>query len=647
MRRRKQTDPPTQAGFPAVRTWLRLWKRLAAPQRRRLALAVLAMVAGAGLQAAVPVLVGILIDQTLQAGHPSLSSIAPHLGLIAALVVGQELLEVAQRQLVESVCTSFERDNRVNAYRHLMHIDLDRLRVERIGSVQGRTDRSIEGTTKLLRLGAMDLLPTIIIAIAALAVAFTRSVPVASIMLFVVPTGLLLARWQMRSQAGIRVEVRNHKDHIDGEVVELLGVLESVRAAGAEDHFSGRTAEGCGKLRDTELRHHRAMSLFDCAKHVNEGVWLILVIAGSLTLLGRSISPGQIFALYILFGNVVTPLQQFHRILDEASESSLQAQDLLTLLDSPIDRGYNETLSFPRSPGKAPSSLAIDVRNLRFEHSGIEQRGPALDGVNLEVAIGESIGIAGLSGCGKSTLLKLLRRLHHGYEGHIEMLGEDLQSMDHKRLSKLVAYVAQTPHVVHGTVAENIRFGLPGVSDAEIQIAARRASIHQEILAMPAGYATMLGERGDTLSGGQRQRICIARALLRTPQILLLDEPTSALDPAGQRSVQQAIDALQDITVIVVAHRLSTLRSTDRIVVLNHGRVAEEGSYTDLAEKPASLFYAMIEQENRKSPDATESPTDPATTRSGPTTPDLANRSSLSSAPRRQERDTELVPAGR
>ena len=217
-----------------------------------------------------------------------------------------------------------------------------------------------------------------------------------------------------------------------------------------------------------------------------------------------------------------------------------------------------------------------------------------LDGLDLMVAPGERVGIVGRTGCGKSTLLRLLRRIYHGYAGAIALGGDDLGTLSHAELSARVAYVTQTAQIVHGTVEENLRFGDEDATFDDVVDAARRAQIHDEIMAMPGGYGFHLAERGENLSGGQRQRICIARALLRRPQLLLLDEPTSALDPASERAVQRTIDALSDVTVLIVAHRLQSLQSTDRIVVLEGGRVAEQGPYATLAALPGGRFAAML-----------------------------------------------------
>jgi ATP-binding cassette subfamily B protein len=447
-----------------------------------------------------------------------------------------------------------------------------------------------------VKLGALDLLPAVTLSVAAVLVAFTTNPWVALTMSGVIPTGFLLVRWQVRNQAGVRIEVRDYKNAIDGQVTELLPALDTIRATGSEGYFLAQVEAGCDDLRNTELRHHRAMSLFDAAKSINEGFWLVLVlcVALALTAAGR-ISAGEITAYVLLFGAVLSPLRDLHRILDEASEASLQTRDLFHLLDAAPDRSFAVLPPVDSSPKPVSAGQpVISLKNLNYAYPGSET--DVLSGLSLEVRAGERVGVVGESGCGKSTLLRLLGRFHHGYSGQIELFGEDLEGLPRERLVAEIGYVSQEPRIFRMTVRENIALGRADVSDEEIAAAARRAQIHEAILAMPLGYDTVIAERGDTISGGQRQRICLARMLLRNPRLLLLDEPTSALDYNSERLVQETIDRLEGVSVLIVAHRLSTLRGTDRILVLSGGGVVEEGSFGRLASA-GGLFSAMLQTE--------------------------------------------------
>ena len=315
-------------------------------------------------------------------------------------------------------------------------------------------------------------------------------------------------------------------------------------------------------------------------------------------------SPGDLAGIVLLYFAITKPLRELHRVIDEGSEAALQTRNLLDDLAAPHDISYaaiggsGPAVGRPHIGELEPMTVtpAIEVRNVSFTHDGADRH--VLRGLSFSIPVGQRVGIVGASGCGKSTMLKLLDRLIHGYEGDIRLHGRSLQSIDRTELNALVAYVGQRPTLFQGTVRHNLMLGRPDIVDADVYQACARANIHQDVLAMPEGYDTRIGEEGSKLSGGQSQRLCLARALVKTPHIMLLDEPTSALDGPSQAVVQQAIDELTDITMLVVAHRLSTLRTMDRILVMHHGCVVEDGTFGDLVAV-GGMFADMLDSERR------------------------------------------------
>jgi ABC-type multidrug transport system fused ATPase/permease subunit len=571
------------------RLWFNLWEQISRGDRRRLAIAGGVMVVASALASLLPLLIGSFVERAV-AGDTSPGQLIGPFALIGSLVVLVQMMSVLRRQLVENVATGFERDSRHRAYRHLLRLDLDRLQNDEVGRLYGRANRSIEGAVKLVKLGAMDLLPAITLAVSALFVAVSRSPLVAVAMLPVIPTGFGLVLWQVRNQAGVRLEIRDHKEAIDGKVVGLLPAMDVVRSTGADRHFGDRIRDACGALRTTELRHHRAMSIFDAGKALNEGLWLLVTLAVAVQVTPSDPSSiGALTAYVLLYLGVTTPLRDLHRIIDEAAESAQQTEDLLDLLEESEDESY-ATLTPNPHPLHSGEGQGIDLRAVSFRHSGRTRS--AIDGLDLEIAVGERIGLVGPTACGKSTLLKLIARLHHGYEGTIRIGGRDLREIPREEIVQLVGYVPQKPKLFRDTVRQNIALGREATM-VEVVEAAQRANVHEEILQLPEGYDTVIAERGDSLSGGQQQRICLARSLLRTPPILLLDEPTSALDETAQLAVQEAIDELLGVTLIHVAHRVTTLRTMDRILVMNEGKILEEGDFGSLAES-GSLKEALL-----------------------------------------------------
>jgi ATP-binding cassette subfamily B protein len=309
----------------------------------------------------------------------------------------------------------------------------------------------------------------------------------------------------------------------------------------------------------------------------------------------------------VLFLNVMTPLTEVHRVIDEGHESSLRVGDLLELLAEPIDPSF--TLTRTGTPRLKVGEPAIEVENLNVLY--VTPQGKHLHAVhNLSLVIrhGETIGIAGRSGCGKSTFLRVLLRLLHPDSGILFLGGVPIHEVARTDISQLLGYVGQSPFVFAGTIAENIAYGTEHASLEDIERAARMAHLHEEILELPGGYQTVITERGGNLSGGQRQRLAIARILLKQPPVLILDEATSALDNLSERAVQQALGVTStDRTTIIVAHRLSTLRDADRIFVFDEGKIVETGNYIELVQQGGLFSELVLSAENGLNANTSES----------------------------------------
>jgi ATP-binding cassette subfamily B protein len=550
---------------------------------------------------AVPVVLGRLVDDVSAEvmakvpGDEIFWTAAALLGLIAALVLLREMFNVLRRFLVENTCTRMDKHLSVKVVSRLLKVELSSLTHEKVGSLNGRIFRSVDGCMRFLRAGFLDFFPAAVTGLMALTVAAYKAPWIALVMLAAIPVQVLLTARQLLSQKDIRLTLIRTREELDGNVVEPLGGLDYVRVADTHAQEVKRMAHSAEKRRRTEFKHHVAMAFFGSGKALAEGFFHLVVLSSAVALavFGYA-SFGDILAFSGLFLSVMTPMAEIHRILDEGHEASLRVGDLLELLHQPLDPSYQTHMH--RTPRLDDAAPIIATEGLHVSYRAADGRPiEALHDVHLQIRSGETVGVVGRSGSGKSTLVKVLMRIVHASAGRGWLKGLPLAEVSRETISQLIGYVGQSPFIFSGTIEENIHYGTNGICLPEdVQQAAQRACMHDEILAMPHGYSTVVAERGANLSGGQRQRLALARIFLKDPPILILDEATSALDNISERLVQRAIDAARaDRTVIMVAHRLSTLHDADRILVFDGGRLVEEGPYHELVKR-GGVFTSLV-----------------------------------------------------
>jgi ATP-binding cassette subfamily B protein len=304
----------------------------------------------------------------------------------------------------------------------------------------------------------------------------------------------------------------------------------------------------------------------------------IIYLAAGLPVTAGAVTIGTLIAFTTLQNSLFRPLTGLLNTSVSVISSLALFARIFEYLDLPVE------VDEPAHPVEIdPAQITGHVRftDVSFAYPGADR--PAVTGIDLDVPAGSTLALVGETGSGKTTLASLIARLYDPSRGSIRIDGIDLRDLRFADLTAVVGVVSQETYLLHTTVRENLRYARPGATDAEIEDAARAAQIHDLIASLPDGYDTMVGSRGHRFSGGEKQRIAIARTLLRDPRVLVLDEATSALDTETERSVQKAFDALaQGRTTITIAHRLSTVRNADQIVVLDHGRVTEAGTHTSL-----------------------------------------------------------------
>ncbi|MCI0341214.1 MAG: ABC transporter ATP-binding protein/permease [Planctomycetales bacterium] len=506
-------------------------------------------------------------------------------GLAAGLAVGQFGIEYFRRALQDRLVV----DLRKRALANLLRLPMGFHASAKIGEITSRLTSDVEYARAVLRVALGDFLqcPLHLLAGAAMALAFTWSHRGGTTLAVALLLSLPLMTWPV-VRFGRRIRSRTRRSLAAlGELLQsfqqALTGIRQVKAFGAEEEQKRRFAEEGDRFYRSSLRVVATEAWNTGLTEATYG----FAAAGLLVAGGVAMAKGwvELPALLTVGGILVTlyhPMRSLVRGVVVVQES-LAGLDRVLELCEPAP-------ALPEKPGARRLDGfrdRIELAGVRFSYDGAP--GPsALDGVTLAIRRGETVVVTGPSGAGKSTFLDLLLRIHDPSTGSVRVDGTDVRDVTRESLCALMGVVTQEPFLFHDTVAENLRYGRPAATEAEVEAAARAANIHEEIAALTEGYRTLVGERGVRLSGGQRQRITIARALLRDAPILLLDEALASIDPEGRAAVEEAIERLRaGRTTIAVTHDLRgrLVEGADRIVVLEEGKVVEEGTYAELAAR--------------------------------------------------------------
>lgn len=576
----------------------KLYNILDIKQKVLFGIIVIIMIISAILTQITPKAIGWLTDDILVQNEIAFLKVIPFLILILLVNVANEIIKIVRRVLVEDTATKTEKKARGMVIKSLLMAHLSYFRENMTGNIHGRMNRCLDGTVKLEKLLFMDFAPAIFNSIAAIITIFiTLPFILALPMMLVIPIGIFIVFKQINSQKGIRVELLESKSQMDGTIVELINGIEVIRISDSVDFEISRFNDKSEFLRKKEMKHHKAMAIYDCLKFINEAFFTVLIIGISTFLATKDIiSVGNVLTAYLCFNQLMKPLEELHRIFDELSECTVLATDFFNMVEIPSDFSYVELANENK---KKTTTAMVEIKDLKFYYNE-DKENLILDNFNLIIDKGMFLGIAGPSGCGKSSLIKSICKLEKA-NGTIILDSKNITSLNRKDISNLIALVPQNPFLIAGTIYENICYGLEReVSLQEIEETAKKAYIFDYINELPDKFNSVISESGNNLSGGQRQRIAIARIFLRKPKILILDEATSALDNTSEKHIQMEIEKLQKengTTIISIAHRLTTLKNCDKIIVLNKGKIEESGKYDNLIEKNgmfSDMYYGRL-----------------------------------------------------
>jgi ATP-binding cassette subfamily B protein len=414
----------------------------------------------------------------------------------------------------------------------------------------------------------------------------------AVVTLFIIPIAALFTRWFMKTVEAQYSRIRASVGDLNSRLENNLAGIEVIKTAGTEDYEDDRVRRASYEYFRQDWRALRMNFIYRpgmqlltsvsfVATFIIGGIW---VTTGPPEPFTGTLEVGELVTFLLLTQRLVDPLTQMSQIVDRYEDAKASTTRILGLMEVPVgvtDREDAIVLD------EVDGHVKYEDVHFRYEEETV------LHGIDVEAAAGDTVGFVGPTGAGKSTILKLLVRLYDVDQGAIRVDGHDIRDIQLASLRDHVGYVSQDTFLFDGTIAENIRYGSFDASDEAVRDAARKAEAHEFITELPNGYNTEVGERGVKLSGGQRQRITIARTVLKDPEILVLDEATSDVDTETEMLIQRSLDRLsQDRTTFVIAHRLSTVRDADQLLVVEDGKIVERGTHTELLERDG--LYANL-----------------------------------------------------
>jgi ATP-binding cassette subfamily B protein len=589
-------------------TWalLRL-ARFAAPYRGALIVGLILTLLSTAATLVPPYLTMPLMDDVLipfQNGKPiDYDLVAFYLtGVVVAALLAW-LLGWARTYLLAWVSERIGADLRTTTFKHLQTLSLQYFGGKRTGDLMARIGAETDRINLFLSLHLLDFLNDVLMIVMTACILISIDPWLAVTTL--IPLPLIL--WLIHL---VRHRLRFGFEKVDRSWSELTNVLADtipgirvVKAFAQENREVARFREANDRYLGVNDRINKVWALFAPTVTLLTEVGLLVVwIFGISQVASSTITVGVLAAFLAYIARFYTRLDSMSRIVSHTQQAAAGAKRIFDILDHVSSvPDAQRPVPLDRMQGK------IEIRNIGFRYGSRS----VLKNVSLNIGAGEMIGLVGHSGSGKSSLVNLICRFYDVTEGGIRVDGVDIRSYSLNSYRRNIGLVLQEPFLFLGTIAENIAYGKPEASREEIIAAARAARAHDFILRLPQGYDSLVGERGQALSGGERQRISIARALLIDPRILILDEATSSVDTTTEMEIQEALDNLiQGRTTIAIAHRLSTLRKADRLVVLDRGAIVEIGNHEDLMAR-GGAYYDLYEAQTRQV-DA-DAPLDPST----------------------------------
>ena len=493
-----------------------------------------------------------------------------------------------------------EADMRMDLFRQYQRLSFSYYDRNNTGEMMSKLLTDLFDISELAHLGPENLFICILKIAGSFVLLFMINVPLTAIMLAATAVMAAYAFWRNYRKRVIFTENRRKMADINARLQDSLGGIRVVKSFGNEGVEIAKFGGTNERFVDTKESSYRFMGAFHAVNSVFTGVlYTVTIVGGGYFVATGGLAPAElaIYALYI--GIFLSPIEQLINFTEQFQKGYAGFRRFMEVLAVRPDvrnrPGALPLAAAEAERGRADGFVAGEVRyrGVRFGYDGEHE---VLRGLDLAIPAGTTVALVGPSGGGKTTTCSLLPRFYDPGAGSVEIDGIDVRDVTVETLREAIGIVQQDVYLFGGTVRENIAYGRPDATDAQIVEAARRANIHEFVMGLPEGYDTFVGERGARLSGGQKQRIAIARVFLRNPRILILDEATSALDNESERAIQASLEELSEgRTTLVIAHRLSTIRGADLIAVVEDGRVVEQGTHDELLELGGTYarYYEM------------------------------------------------------
>lgn len=518
------------------------------------------------------------VDKIISIDNPTFSIAIPFIISMIVIILLKESLTILRKYLVENIATQTEKKQTINIINHVLKTDISEyINKYQVWALNWRISRSVGWFIKLIKLLFLDFFPVFFTWISAVVIILFKQPTLAWIMLLLIPTALYIVFKQISSQKWIRISLLREKEKIDWKIVEMIWGIETIRTYNTTDYEIKKIDNISENLRKIEIKHHIWMAIYDWIKYLNESFFYILVVSISIYLaVNWIISKWDILTYSILFSSIILPFREIHRILDETHESIIKLNDLIEIYNQPIDKSFVNT----NLPKNLNPDLILDIKSLYFSFWEKD----ILKNINFSIKKWEKIWIVWASGCGKSTLVKIILKIVHNYKWNIDFLWDNLFNLSREIIAQKVAYIPQSPFIFSWTIRENLTYWVSwSILEKDMIKALKLVNLYDEIEYNFWWLNWIISESWKNLSWWQKQRLAISRAILKNPEVIVFDEATSALDNTNEKLIQENIEKVcNNCTMVVIAHRLSTLKNVDKVLVFNKWELIEEWWFNEL-----------------------------------------------------------------